>query len=470
VEDFRSPVVDRALDRVGRALLARADRVVAVGETMRDRLVEDKGAEPTRVAVIHNWADCAALTPRPKDNPFAREHGLAEPFVVMHSGNVGLSQNLDTFVDAAARLREERGLVWVIMGDGARRVPLQARVRALGLEGQVRFLASQPAERLADAFGSADAFVIGLRQGLAGCIVPSKLYGILAAGRPYIAAVEPACEVASVTFKHDCGLLAPPGDSAVLAARVLELYRDRPLARHLGANARRASESFDRPAQVDAYARVLREAASEPRPVGDWRLKRAFDVALSGLGLLVSTPLWALIAVCIKAEDGGPVFFGQERVGRGGRLFRSLKFRSMVADAERFGPIQAIQGDRRVTRVGQWLRASAMDELPQLWNIFTGDMSFVGPRALVPAEVETGAGGVLGRLEDVPGYARRHRVRPGLTGIAQVFAARDVPRRCKFRYDLLYISRRSFWLDLKLIALSFWITGLGRWEKRGPKL
>ena len=111
-----------------------------------------------------------------------------------------------------------------------------------------------------------------------------------------------------------------------------------------------------------------------------------------------------------------------------------------------------------------------MDELPQLWSIFVGDMSFVGPRALLPVEIETRAGGVLERLEDVRGYEARHAVPPGLTGLAQVFAARDIPRRQKFRYDLLYIRRQSFRLDLTLIALSFWITFRGRWEHRGRKV
>jgi lipopolysaccharide/colanic/teichoic acid biosynthesis glycosyltransferase len=110
-----------------------------------------------------------------------------------------------------------------------------------------------------------------------------------------------------------------------------------------------------------------------------------------------------------------------------------------------------------------------MDELPQLWNIFRGDMSFVGPRALMPAEIEVRAGGEAVRIEDVPGYEERHRVRPGLTGIAQIFADRDIPRRHKFRLDLLYVRRPAFWLDLKLILLSFWITFRGTWERRGRK-
>lgn len=199
-------------------------------------------------------------------------------------------------------------------------------------------------------------------------------------------------------------------------------------------------------------------------------LKRGFDIALSGLGLIISAPLWILIALLIKLDDGGPVFYGQERVGRGGRRFRSLKFRSMVPDADRrFGPRQAGAADARVTRVGRWLRATAMDELPQLWNIFRGDMSFVGPRALMPAEIEVNGGGTAASIETVPGYRERHRVAPGLTGLAQIYADRDVPRRHKFKYDLIYIRRQSLALDLKLIALSFWITARGKWEHRGSK-
>ena len=111
-----------------------------------------------------------------------------------------------------------------------------------------------------------------------------------------------------------------------------------------------------------------------------------------------------------------------------------------------------------------------MDELPQLWSIFRGDMSLVGPRALMPEEIEINGAGEVVAIEKIPGYEERHRVVPGLTGLAQIYADRDVPRRQKFRYDALYIRRRSFRLDLRLILLSFWITFRGRWECRGTKL
>jgi lipopolysaccharide/colanic/teichoic acid biosynthesis glycosyltransferase len=178
-----------------------------------------------------------------------------------------------------------------------------------------------------------------------------------------------------------------------------------------------------------------------------------------------------LLAAAIKWEDGGPVFFSQERAGEGGRVFRVWKFRSMIPDAEKHvGAIQATDGDPRVTRIGRIMRATAMDELPQLWSIFIGDMSFVGPRALRPGEIEVLGNGQLEALEDVPGYEHRARVRPGLTGVAQIYAPRDIPRRNKFRYDRLYVARQSFWLDVKLIATSFWITFRGKWETRASKV
>lgn len=193
-------------------------------------------------------------------------------------------------------------------------------------------------------------------------------------------------------------------------------------------------------------------------------ISRAFDVTVSLAGLLISIPLWVLIAILVKREDGGPVFYSQVRVGRNGVPFRVLKFRSMVADAEKdTGAVWATENDPRVTRIGRMLRATAMDELPQLWNIFRGDMSFVGPRAERPDLVDKFA-------QVIPGYKDRFRVRPGLTGLAQVYGQYDTPARHKLKYDRLYIMRQSFCLDLKLVFLSFLITFEGKWEHRGKKV
>ena len=227
-------------------------------------------------------------------------------------------------------------------------------------------------------------------------------------------------------------------------------------------------EGFDRAYVLKVEKDLFLPADTAVPPGG--ATKRLVDVILSSLGLLLSSPLWILIGVAVRLEDAGPVFYRQERVGRGGKRFWSLKFRSMVPDADkRFGPKQAGAGDERITRVGRLLRAAALDELPQLWNILKGDLSFVGPRALMPAEIEVNGDGLPIALDQVPGYTERHRVRPGLTGLAQVYVPRDIPRRVKFKYDLIYIRERSLWLDMTLIALSIWITLRGKWEDRDRK-
>lgn len=198
-------------------------------------------------------------------------------------------------------------------------------------------------------------------------------------------------------------------------------------------------------------------------------LKRVFDVFLSGLGLILSSWLWALIWIGIWSEDGTPCCIRQLRIGKGGRLFKVLKFRSMRKSVlnEAINH-QATENDPRVTVMGKILRKTALDELPQLINIFIGDMSFVGPRALLPSEVELHDSYL--HINEIPGYNKRIMIRPGLTGIAQVFAPRDLPRRHKFKYDLLYFRKIGLLFDIKIIAISFLITFTGNWERRRNKL
>lgn len=197
------------------------------------------------------------------------------------------------------------------------------------------------------------------------------------------------------------------------------------------------------------------------------RAKRAVDIAFAVIGLCLTMPLWVIAAVAILIDDGPPVWYRQARSGLRGREFLVTKFRSMVVDADKDGARQAVPGDRRITRVGRWLRSTALDEVPQLWNILVGDMSVVGPRALRPGEIEAEGPDVLVSLEDVPGFTTRSMVRPGLTGVAQVYAPRRLPRHRKFRYDRLYIMRQSILVDTGLILQSIWVSLTGDWERRG---
>jgi sugar transferase (PEP-CTERM system associated) len=173
--------------------------------------------------------------------------------------------------------------------------------------------------------------------------------------------------------------------------------------------------------------------------------KRSLDLTIASLGLIIALPLMALIALAIRLTSSGPVLYHQSRVGRHGHLFTIHKFRSMRTDAESTsGPVWAQKGDARVTPIGKWLRRLRLDELPQLWNILRGDMSFVGPRPERPSFV-----GELTR--DIPYYGQRHIVRPGLTGWAQVcytYGASTEDALQKLQFDLYYIKNLSIALDL----------------------
>jgi len=189
--------------------------------------------------------------------------------------------------------------------------------------------------------------------------------------------------------------------------------------------------------------------------------KRLFDICLATTGLVVFSPLVFILILAIKWEDNGPVFYVQERWGRGERKFKAYKFRTMVPHADqKWGLKPAQENDERVTKVGKFLRATALDELPQLFNIWKGEMSFVGPRALAVGELHP----------SVPSFSERHQARPGLTGPAQIYAPRDASFEEKFRYDLDYLQNRTFGRDLKLLFLSLGITLRGKWESREKKI
>lgn len=190
------------------------------------------------------------------------------------------------------------------------------------------------------------------------------------------------------------------------------------------------------------------------RSQADELSKRAFDVVFSGAVLLMLSPLFAVLALLIKLEDRGPVFFKQVRVGRHGREFLMFKFRSMRPDAEQrlkellarnqhaTGVTFKLKDDPRITRIGRWLRKFSLDELPQFWNVLIGDMSVVGPRPPVPREV------ALYTLAD----RRRLAVQPGITCIWQVSGRAQIDFHGQVELDVKYIETRGFWNDLRLIA------------------
>jgi len=192
-------------------------------------------------------------------------------------------------------------------------------------------------------------------------------------------------------------------------------------------------------------------------------LKRLFDFTVALAGLFVFLPFAVLIVYALLLSNGLPVFFLQERVGKEGRRFNLIKFRSMKKSIEPYPVIDLLEDDPRVSKIGKFLRSIAMDELPQLINILKGDMSFVGPKPL-PFARQDEEGLKYKTIEDIPGYKKRSKVIPGLTGLAQVYSPKKTTNRNKFRYDSIYIDNRSMFLDLWIILTSFYITLNAKWE------
>jgi glycosyltransferase involved in cell wall biosynthesis len=216
---LQNPAVIGVLRTLVAGYLRRADRIVAIGETMRRRL-EQKGAPPERLRVIPNWVDTGEITPQPRDNSWALGNGLVGRFVVMHSGNVGHAQDLDSLVRAATFLRDLDDLAIVIAGFGARHSEVVALAERLDVMDRVSFLPYQKRKRLSLSLSSADVHVVGLAKGLAGYVVPSRLYGVLAAGRPVIAAAEEDSETARLVSEIGCGIVVEPGRPELLARTI----------------------------------------------------------------------------------------------------------------------------------------------------------------------------------------------------------------------------------------------------------
>jgi len=257
--DIKSRFLLGLLERANRAAYAAAETIIVLGRDMERRML-GKGIPSEKIAIIPNWVDVQAMR-TPAHSAMREKFG--ERFVVMYSGNLGLSQGLEAVLEAAWRLRDDQRLLFVLIGEGARKTWLQEEARRKGL-ANVWFLPYQPKARLGDSLTAADLHLIPLMPGAAGCMVPSKVYGILAAGRPFVAMMEDYADVACLASEHRVGFVTPPGDVDGLVAAIGSAMQNPAQLKEMGRRARRlAEEQFERRVVTRRFAQLL-EALAHP--------------------------------------------------------------------------------------------------------------------------------------------------------------------------------------------------------------
>jgi glycosyltransferase involved in cell wall biosynthesis len=261
LDRLHNPAVIGVLRGLVGAYRRRADRIVAIGDTMKRRL-EQKGAPAERIRVIPNWVDTQRLTPQDRANRWAQGGRLHEKFVVMHSGNVGHAQDLDSLIRAATFLRDLDDLLILVIGSGARHNELVALAELLEVD-QVHFLYYQSRRVLPQSLSAADVHVVGLAPGLSGYVVPSRLYGVLAVARPVIVAADEDSETAQVVQRSGCGIVVPPGRPELLARAIRDAHDGK---YHLVEMGRRGREWVEREADRSVAVRRYRDLLGELAP------------------------------------------------------------------------------------------------------------------------------------------------------------------------------------------------------------
>jgi len=447
------------------AYCSLCDRVIAVCETDYRAAVRAGVIDPARAVVIHNGVDLARLSGLPDRANAQRALGIvSEGPVVGVVARLAVPKGLFHWLQAARVVAHRRPDVqFVIVGDGPQRAALVKSAQDLGLADKVLFAGWRDGVASMAAF---DVFLLSSEYE-GHCVALLEALGI---GIPTVA--TDAGGNPEIVVDGKTGLLVPPGQPQEMAKAILRLLDQPRLAAALAEAGRAHVRSrFGQDPMVEQtqqlYQQLLQEVDERRASWLGTRVydgvKRLSDIVVSAAGLIVSIPVWAVVGPAILLDDGLPILYRQARVGRGGNVFHVMKFRSTIKDAEKHGGAKlAVENDPRVTRVGRILRKTALDEVPQLTNIFKGDMSWVGPRPERPEFVRR-------FQKQIPGYGRRHRVRPGLTGVAQVYGRNYTEASEKIWYDLYYIRHRSLLLDLRLFIRSWLITFKGRWDSGAKK-
>ena len=434
------------LDTFERLVYRRARKIIALSPGMRDGVIA-AGASPDKVHVVPNACDTDLFDALPPKNEIRKQLAWGDEFVAVYAGTIGMANGLEYLVDLADAYRNLGGgdLRLILIGEGNERSGLQEKVLARNIDF-IQFVDPLSRQEVARYIAAADmGLTLFKNLPVLATNSPNKLFDYLAAGLP--CAVNSPGWTAQAIQDAQAGQVWPPDQPEQAAQELAKLVADPEQAKRMAGNARRlADQTYSRDRLFDQLMGVLAKAESQPIGGLEFAIKAGLDVGFAAIGLLLLSPVIAAIALVIKRDCPGPVFFRQERAGRAGRVFRIFKFRTMVPDAADQGlRLNIERNDTRITRVGHFLREWSLDELPQLFNVLFLQMSLVGPRPALPTQVA--------RYSER--QARRLWVRPGITGLAQVSGRNLLPWSARLEKDFQYVENYSLWLDIRIFFRTF---------------
>ena len=438
-------------------------RINALTPAFRQALRDRKGIPAGHIWMIPNAADLEIVTPGPRDNAVRARHNWQDRFVALYTGAHGRANHLWQLIDAAEKLKDDPDFLIACLGNGMERDKLIAEAERRGL-ANIQFLPAVPKSQVKDYLNAADVSVIVLKRiDTFKTVYPNKMFDSMSAATPIVLAIDGVAREL-VVDQARCGTYVEP-ENADQIVQALRTYRAEPaLLKEHGENGLRfVREHYDRRELARTYLDLIeQEVAGRGRSPGrrpvrpgdvsqkrcQLAVKRCFDVVAALLGLIVLGPMMLLIALVVRLTSKGPALFAQDRLGKDERVFRIYKFRTMTVGAAHTGPgVSTLPEDPRLTRLGRILRKASLDELPQLINVLRGQMSLVGPRPTVPAQLE-----YYGPFE-----RRRLEMLPGVTGLAMVRGRSSNPWSVRIKYDVEYIETFSLWLDLKIIMKTLWL-------------
>lgn len=442
-----NPLLIALSKRLERFLRARASHIVVNSPAYRDILIR-RGEAPHRITLIANGVDLAMFDPADDGAQMRAELGLEDKFVVAYTGAMGPANDIATVVEAARLLADDERIHLLMVGAGKDQAAQEARATELGLTN-ISFIGARPKNEMPAILAASDACLAILQNvPMFKTTYPNKVFDYLAAGRPVILAIDGV--IREVVEQAQAGRFTPPGDAPALAQTIGELSRDPEQAKRMGQAGRTyVAEHFDRTDQAAQFVALAQEIVDRgqgyqgPKTIRR-AIKRLIDICASALGLILGAPFMLVLALVVRWGLGSPVIFKQERPGKNNRLFKMYKFRTMTNARSADGEL--LPDQERLTKLGRFLRATSLDELPELFNVLAGHMSLVGPRPLLTEYLPLYS----------PTQARRHEVRPGITGLAQVRGRNILSWQDKFQADVWYVDNWSLWLDVKIIAMTFW--------------